>query len=51
MNWSNEFEKEDLKKIYVVYNGSKLGVYTSWLETSRAIIDLVESFTELLLTE
>ncbi|MFU0443574.1 RNase H1/viroplasmin domain-containing protein, partial [Candidatus Liberibacter asiaticus] len=38
MNWTNEAETEDLKKIYVVYNGPKPRIYTSLLEASRTII-------------
>ncbi|MFU0443724.1 viroplasmin family protein, partial [Candidatus Liberibacter asiaticus] len=38
INWANEVKKEDLKKVYVVYNETKPRIYTSWPETSRAII-------------
>ncbi|MCG7218509.1 RNase H1/viroplasmin domain-containing protein, partial [Candidatus Liberibacter asiaticus] len=38
INWVDEVEKEDSKNIYVVYNGPKPGIYTNWLEASRAII-------------
>ncbi|MFU0443498.1 viroplasmin family protein [Candidatus Liberibacter asiaticus] len=33
-----KLKKEDSKKIYVIYNGPKPIIYTSWLEASRAII-------------
>ncbi|MFU0443441.1 viroplasmin family protein, partial [Candidatus Liberibacter asiaticus] len=40
INWTDEVEKEDSKKIYVVYNKPKLEIYTSWLEANRVIIEL-----------